>query len=83
MKYNYDQNEFVLVCRKKNWEKGAVGGDMFLVYRREWEENVETFDLLLTLIRDNVLELYLVEDEAIVIVSQLPSSAKSDFILVN
>jgi hypothetical protein len=82
MKYNYDQNEFVLVCRKSDWEKGTVGEDMFLVYRSEWEEDLCTFDLLLTVIKNDVLDLYTLEGEAIVIVSQLPSSEKSNYILV-
>lgn len=47
----FDKQEFVLVCRKRDYENN-IGDGVFLVPREEWEDAnddaIKTFDLLLT-----------------------------------
>ena len=51
----FDEREFVLVCRKSDYEKKNVGDGVFLVLREEWEDKdddpTKTFDLLLTSVK--------------------------------
>lgn len=48
----FDEREFVLVCRKSDYENNNIGDGVFLVFREEWEDtddnSIKTFDLLLT-----------------------------------
>ena len=33
----FDEREFVLVCRKSDYENNNIGDGVFLVFREEWE----------------------------------------------
>lgn len=68
----FDEQEFVLVCCKSDYENNNIGDGVFLVLREEWEDadddSIKTFDLLLTsvenrcdcseLLSDGLLLLY-------------------------
>ena len=45
----FDEREFVLVCRKSDYENNNIGDGVFLVLRKEWEDTdnnpIKTFDL--------------------------------------
>lgn len=41
----FDEQEFVLVCRKNDYENGIIGDGLFLVSREEWEDKI-TFNLI-------------------------------------
>lgn len=34
----FDERDFVLVCRKSDYENGNIGDGVFLVGRKEWED---------------------------------------------
>jgi len=34
----FDEQEFVLVCRRNDYENGIIGDGLFLVSREEWED---------------------------------------------
>ena len=34
----FDEREFVLVCRKSDYENNNIGDGVFLVLRKEWED---------------------------------------------
>ncbi len=55
----FDEQEFVLVCRRNDYENGIIGVGLFLVSREEWEDtddySIKTFDLLLTAVENNVV----------------------------
>ena len=80
----FDRQEFVLVCRRSDYQRGVVDDQVFLVCRSEWNDpdsdQFKTFDLLLTSIGENFVDLYSTSDGAVVIVQQLPYSQKKDFI---
>ena len=84
--FNFDTQEFVLVCRRSDYDNGYVGEGLFLVSRNEWEDNdeydIKTFDLLLTSIENNVVDLYQAPNNGVVIVQQLPYSKKTDYMEV-
>lgn len=83
----YDEQEFVLVCRRSDYENGKIGDGLFLVSREEWEGNddysIKTFDLLLTSVENNVVKLYPSPNNAVVIFQTLPYSRKVDYIEVD
>ena len=72
----FDEREFVLVCRKSDYEKKNVGDGVFLVLREEWEDKdddpTKTFDLLLTSVKNGTVKLYPAPNNAVVIVQALP-----------
>ena len=82
----FDEQEFVLVCRKNDYENGIIGDGLFLVSREEWEDtddySIKTFDLLLTAVENNVVKLYPAPNNAVVIFQTLPYSKKVDYIEV-
>ena len=79
----FDKQEFVLVCREKIYENKNISDELFLVFKDEWEYNDsnsnQTFDLLLTLVENNIVRLYPAPDDAVIIVQQVPYSKKSDY----
>ena len=80
----FDEQEFVAVCRKIDYENNNIGEDIFLVYRNEWEDmgeySTEEIDLLLTKIENNTIELYPAPNNGVVIVKSIPYSRKSEYI---
>ena len=76
----FDEQEFVAVCRKSDYEKSNIGDDIFLVYRNEWEGREEEIDLLLTKIENNTIKLYPAPNNGVVIVKSIPYSRKSEYI---
>ena len=87
----FDEQEFVLVCRRNDYENehGIIGDGLFLVSRgrEEWEDtddySIKTFDLLLTAVENNVVKLYPAPNNAVVIFQTLPYSRKVDYIEVD
>ena len=83
----FDEQELVLVCRRSDYENGKIGDGLFLVSREEWEDtddySIETFDLLLTAVENNVVKLYPALNNAVVIFQTLPYSRKVDYIEVD
>lgn len=83
----FDEQEFVLVCRRSDYENGKIGDGLFLVSREEWEDtddySIETFDLLITAVENNVVKLYPALNNAVVIFQTLPYSRKVDYIEVD
>ena len=85
----FDEQEFVLVCRRNDYENenGIIGDCLFLVSREEWEDtddySIKTFDLLLTAVENNVVKLYPAPNNAVVIFQTLPYSRKVDYIEVD
>ena len=79
----FNEQEFVAVCRKTDYENNNIGEDIFLVYRNEWEEtddySIKTFDLLLTSIEGNTIKPYPAPNNAVIIVQQLPYSRKLEY----
>ncbi len=79
----FDEREFVLVCRKSDYENNNIGDGVFLVLRKEWEDtnddSIKTFDLLLTTVDNNIVKLYPAPNNSVVIVQRLPYSRKSDY----
>ena len=79
----FDEQEFVAVCRKTDYENDNIGDGIFLVCKNEWEEtddySIKTFDLLLTSIEGNTIKLYPAPNNAVIIVQQLPYSRKSEY----
>lgn len=81
----YDKREFVLVCRKIDFENNNIGDGYFLVLREEWEnvdDSIKNFDLLLTDIKDNTIKLFYAPNGAVVISQSLPHSRKVEYIVV-
>ncbi len=80
----FNEQEFVAVCRKTDYENNNIGKDIFLVCRNEWEDigeySTEEIDLLLTKIENNTIELYPAPYNAVVIVKSIPYSRKSEYI---
>ncbi|MFR1736853.1 MAG: hypothetical protein ACLSWF_04720 [Phocaeicola massiliensis] len=83
----FDEQELVLVCRRSDYENGKIGDGLFLVSREEWEDtddySIETFDLLITAVENNVVKLYPALNNAVVIFQTLPYSRKVDYIEVD
>ena len=79
----FDEQEFVAIFRKTDYENGNIGDGIFLVYKNEWEDtddySIKTFDLLLTSIEGNTIKLYPAPNNAVIIVQQLPYSRKSEY----
>jgi hypothetical protein len=82
-KYMFNEQEFVAVCRKSDYENDNIGDGIFLVCKNEWEDtddySIKTFDLLLTSIEGNTIKLYPAPNNAVIIVQQLPYSRKSEY----
>lgn len=80
----FDEQKFVLVCRKSDYENNNIGDGVFLVFREEWEDTDDdkTFDLLLTSVENGTVKLFPAPNNAIVIVQELPYSRKSDYMEV-
>lgn len=82
----FDEQEFALVCRRSDYENGIIGNGLFLVRREEWEDtddySIKTFDLLLTEVENNMIKLFTVPNNAVVIFQTLPYSKKLDYIEV-
>lgn len=82
----FDEQKFVLVCRKSDYENNNIGDGVFLVLREEWEDTdddfIKTFDLLLTSVENGTVKLFPAPNNAIVIVQELPYSRKSDYMEV-
>ena len=76
----FNEQEFVAVCRKTDYEKSNIGDEIFLVYRNEWEGREEEIDLLLTKIENNTIKLYPAPNNGVVIVKSIPYSRKSEYI---
>ena len=80
----FNEQEFVAVCRKTDYENNNIGKDIFLVCRNEWEDigeySTEEIDLLLTKIENNTIELYPAPNNGVVIVKSIPYSRKSEYI---
>ena len=76
----FNEQEFVAVCRKTDYENNNIGDDIFLVYRNEWEGREEEIDLLLTKIENNTIKLYPAPNNGVVIVKSIPYSRKSEYI---
>lgn len=83
----FDEQELVLVCCRSDYENGKIGDGLFLVSREEWEDtddySIETFDLLITAVENNVVKLYPALNNAVVIFQTLPYSRKVDYIEVD
>lgn len=79
----FDEQEFVLVCRRSDYENGKIGDSLFLVSREEWEDtdddSIKTFDLLLTTVENGTVKLFPAPNNAVVIVQELPYSRKNDY----
>lgn len=82
-KFNFNEQEFVAVCQKTDYENDNIGDGILLVCKNEWEEtddySIKTFDLLLTSIEGNTIKLYPAPNNAVIIVQQLPYSRKSEY----
>ena len=82
----FDEREFILVCRKSDYESGNIGDGVFLVYRNEWEDaddfSLKKFKLLLTSVERGVVKLYLTQDNETVVFQSLPYSRRSEYIPV-
>ena len=83
----FDEQEFVLVCRKNDYENGIIGDGLFPASSEEWEDtddySIKTFDLLLTAVENNVVKLYPAPNNAVVIFQTLPYSKIVDYIEVD
>ncbi|MEE1214823.1 MAG: hypothetical protein U0L04_07570 [Bacteroidaceae bacterium] len=81
--FMFNEQEFVAVCRKTDYENNNIVDGIFLVYKKEWEDtddySIKTFDLLLTSIDGNTIKLYPAPNNAVIIVQQLPYSRKSQY----
>lgn len=82
----FDEQKFVLVCRKSDYENNNIGDGVFLVFREEWEDtdddSIKTFDLLLTSVENGAVKLFPAPNNAVVIVKELPYSRKNDYMEV-
>ena len=81
----YDKQEFVLVCRKSDFDNDNIGDGYFLVLRDEWENkenSFKNFDLLLTEIKNNTIKLFFAPNGAVVINQRLPYSRKEEYIVI-
>lgn len=84
----FDEREFVLVCRKSDYENNNIGNGVFLVLRKEWEDtdddySIKTFDLLLTSVENDTIKLFPAPNNAVVIVQTLPYPKKIDYIEIH
>ncbi len=82
----FDEQEFVLVCRRNDYENGIIGDGLFLVSKEEWEDtddySIKTFDLLLTSVENGTVKLFLAPNNAVVVIQALPYSRKIDYMEV-
>ena len=79
----------LLVCKKSDFENDTIEDKLFLVYKDEWENDEKseenTFDLLMTTIKNNTINLYTIhapeysEVDAVVIADSLPYFRKDDY----
>ena len=80
----FDEQAFVLVCRRNDYENGTIGDSLFLVSREEWEDtddySIKTFDLLLTAVENIVVKLFPAPNN---VLQTLPYSRKVDYIEVD
>ncbi len=76
----FNEQEFVAVCRKTDYENNNIGEDIFLVFRNEWEGREEEIDLLLTKIENNTIKLYPAPNNGVIIVKSIPYSRNSEYI---
>lgn len=80
----FDEQAFVLVCRRNDYENGTIGDSLFLVSREEWGDtddySIKTFDLLLTAVENNVVKLFPAPNN---VLQTLPYSRKVDYIEVD
>ena len=80
----FDEEEFVLVCRRNDYENGIIGDGLFLVSIEEWEDtddySIKIFDLLLTSVENNVVKLFPAPNN---VLQTLPYSRKVDYIEVD
>lgn len=80
----FDEQAFVLVCRRNDYENGTIGDGLFLVSREEWEDtddySIKTFDLLLTAVENNVVKLFPAPNN---VLQTLPYSRKVDYIEID
>ena len=87
MELMFDKEEFVAVCKKHDYENGDIRDGIFLVFKNEWnntdDDPMETFDLLLASVVNNIVKLYPMPNNAVVIVEQVPYSEKSDYIEIS
>ena len=81
--YLFDEQEFVIVCRKTEEPNNIAEKELFLVSKGEWEDidndPTKTFDLLLTSIENNSIKLYPAPNNAVIIFKSLPYSEKSNY----
>lgn len=81
----YEKREFILVCRKRDFENNNIGDEYFLVLRDEWEnvdDSIINFDLLLTNIKNNTIKLFYTPNGAVVINQSPPHSRKVEYIVI-
>ena len=82
----FDEQEFVLVCRKSDYEKNNIGDGLYLIHKNEWEDtdefSIKTFDLLLTKVENNTIRLYPAPNNAVVVVQTLPYSRREDYMIL-
>lgn len=82
----FDEREFIIVCRKSDYESGNIGDGVFLVYRNEWEDtddfSMKKFKLLLTSVERGVVKLYLTQDNEAVVFQSLHYSRRSEYMPV-
>jgi hypothetical protein len=87
MELMFDKEEFVAVCKKHDYENGDIRDGIFLVSKNEWnntdDDPMETFDLLLASVVNNIVKLYPMPNNAVVIVEEVPYSKKSDYIEIS
>lgn len=87
MELMFDKEEFVAVCKKHDYENGDIRDGIFLVFKKEWnntdDDPMETFDLLLASVVNNIVKLYPMPNNAVVIVEEVPYSKKSDYIEIS
>ena len=87
MELMFDKEEFVAVCKKHDYENGDIRDGIFLVFKNEWnntdDDPMETFDLLLASVVNNIVKLYPMPNNAVVIVEEVPYSKKSDYIEIS
>ena len=81
----FDEREFVLVCRKSDYENDIIGNGLFLVCREEWEDttdyySIKTFNLLLTAVENKTVKLFPDPDDAVVVLQTLPYARRDDYI---
>lgn len=82
----FDEQKFILVCRRSDYENDNIGDGLFLVDRKKWQDtdeySIKTFDLLMTSVKNDRVELYPDPNNAAIIHQTLPYSRKIDYIEV-